>query len=125
MSTDCEGILRRFLVLNPTKRCSLEVRKQQQVSDMLSRSVKTFNLSKDNKTTQDQCVFVKIQFLFILCLLFFFLTLHSFILFCPQQIMRDKWINSGYDGKELKPFSEPVEDLNDTSRIGRNKPLFN
>ncbi|XP_037123420.1 MAP/microtubule affinity-regulating kinase 4 isoform X2 [Syngnathus acus] len=24
MSTDCEGILRRFLVLNPTKRCSLE-----------------------------------------------------------------------------------------------------
>ncbi|XP_075892679.1 MAP/microtubule affinity-regulating kinase 4 isoform X2 [Nelusetta ayraudi] len=57
MSTDCEGILRRFLVLNPTKRCSLE------------------------------------------------------------QIMRDKWINSGYDGKELKPFLEPVEDLNDTSRI--------
>ncbi|XP_061916599.1 MAP/microtubule affinity-regulating kinase 4 isoform X3 [Entelurus aequoreus] len=24
MSTDCEGILRRFLVLNPTKRCSLQ-----------------------------------------------------------------------------------------------------
>ncbi|KAG7245673.1 hypothetical protein CRUP_024763, partial [Coryphaenoides rupestris] len=24
MSTDCEGILRRFLVLNPTKRCTLE-----------------------------------------------------------------------------------------------------
>lgn len=70
MSTDCEGILRRFLVLNPTKRCSLEVRKQQQVSDMLTRSVKTFNLSKDNKTTQDQCVFAKIQFLFILCLFF-------------------------------------------------------
>lgn len=27
MSTDCEGILRRFLVLNPTKRCTLEVRR--------------------------------------------------------------------------------------------------
>lgn len=26
MSTDCEGILRRFLVLNPAKRCTLEVR---------------------------------------------------------------------------------------------------
>ncbi|KAG7264734.1 hypothetical protein CRUP_025912 [Coryphaenoides rupestris] len=26
MSTDCEGILRRFLVLNPTKRCTLDVR---------------------------------------------------------------------------------------------------
>lgn len=39
--------------------------------------------------------------------------------------MKDKWINSGYDGKELKPFSEPVEDLNDTTRIGRSKPLSN
>lgn len=26
MSTDCENILRRFLVLNPAKRCTLEVR---------------------------------------------------------------------------------------------------
>lgn len=39
--------------------------------------------------------------------------------------MKDKWINSGYDGKELKPFSEPVEDLNDTTRIGRNDLLSN
>ncbi|XP_070762052.1 MAP/microtubule affinity-regulating kinase 4 [Enoplosus armatus] len=57
MSTDCEGILRRFLVLNPSKRCSLE------------------------------------------------------------QIMKDKWINVGYDSEELKPHTEPVEDLNDTNRI--------
>ncbi|KAM7412610.1 hypothetical protein PAMA_020133 [Pampus argenteus] len=57
MSTDCEGILRRFLVLNPAKRCSLE------------------------------------------------------------QIMKDKWLNVSYDGEELKPHKEPVEDFNDTSRI--------
>uniref|UniRef100_A0A665TNJ1 non-specific serine/threonine protein kinase n=1 Tax=Echeneis naucrates TaxID=173247 RepID=A0A665TNJ1_ECHNA len=57
MSTDCEGILRRFLVLNPAKRCSLE------------------------------------------------------------QIMKDKWINVGFDGDELKPHAEPVEDFNDTNRI--------
>uniref|UniRef100_A0A8C7FM66 non-specific serine/threonine protein kinase n=1 Tax=Oncorhynchus kisutch TaxID=8019 RepID=A0A8C7FM66_ONCKI len=57
MSTDCEGILRRFLVLNPTKRCTLE------------------------------------------------------------QIMNDKWINSGYDGEELKAHIEPLEDHNDGSRI--------
>ncbi|XP_069390223.1 MAP/microtubule affinity-regulating kinase 4 isoform X4 [Paralichthys olivaceus] len=57
MSTDCEGILRRFLVLNPTKRCSLE------------------------------------------------------------QIMKDKWINVGYDSEELKPHTEPVEDFNDNGRI--------
>ncbi|KAG5837315.1 hypothetical protein ANANG_G00237990 [Anguilla anguilla] len=57
MSTDCEGILRRFLVLNPTKRCTLE------------------------------------------------------------QIMKDKWMNAGYEGEELKPHVEPVEDYNDASRI--------
>ncbi|XP_017291767.1 MAP/microtubule affinity-regulating kinase 4 isoform X6 [Kryptolebias marmoratus] len=57
MSTDCEGILRRFLVLNPTKRCSLE------------------------------------------------------------QIMKDKWINVGYDGDELKPHIEPEEGFSDTSRV--------
>ncbi|XP_058490710.1 MAP/microtubule affinity-regulating kinase 4 isoform X1 [Solea solea] len=57
MSTDCEGIIRRFLVLNPAKRCSLE------------------------------------------------------------QIMKDKWINNGYDGDDLKPHSEPAEDMNDSSRI--------
>lgn len=57
MSTDCENILRRFLVLNPTKRCTLE------------------------------------------------------------QIMKDKWINVGYDGDDLKPYKEPEEDFGDTKRI--------
>ncbi|KAL2095399.1 hypothetical protein ACEWY4_010118 [Coilia grayii] len=57
MSTDCEGILRRFLVLNPTKRCTLE------------------------------------------------------------QIMKDKWINAGYEGDELKPHTEPVADYSDATRI--------
>uniref|UniRef100_A0A8D3BJC1 non-specific serine/threonine protein kinase n=1 Tax=Scophthalmus maximus TaxID=52904 RepID=A0A8D3BJC1_SCOMX len=57
MSTDCEGILRRFLVLNPTKRCTLD------------------------------------------------------------QVMKDKWINSGYDGEDLKPHIEPVEDFSDPARI--------
>ncbi|XP_036417192.1 MAP/microtubule affinity-regulating kinase 4 isoform X1 [Colossoma macropomum] len=57
MSTDCESILRRFLVLNPTKRCSLE------------------------------------------------------------QIMKDKWMNVGYEGDELKPHVEPLEDYNDPERI--------
>uniref|UniRef100_A0A3Q3K4S6 non-specific serine/threonine protein kinase n=1 Tax=Monopterus albus TaxID=43700 RepID=A0A3Q3K4S6_MONAL len=57
MSTDCEGILRRFLVLNPAKRCTLE------------------------------------------------------------QVMKDKWINTGYEGDELKPHIEPVEDYSDPARI--------
>nr|XP_060640506.1 MAP/microtubule affinity-regulating kinase 4 isoform X2 [Anolis sagrei ordinatus] len=57
MSTDCENILRRFLVLNPAKRCTLE------------------------------------------------------------QIMKDKWINIGYEGDELKPYKEPEEDFADAKRI--------
>ncbi|NWU73740.1 MARK4 kinase, partial [Pterocles burchelli] len=57
MSTDCENILRRFLVLNPAKRCTLE------------------------------------------------------------QIMKDKWLNIGYEGDELRPYAEPEEDLGDTKRI--------
>ncbi|XP_062844316.1 MAP/microtubule affinity-regulating kinase 4 isoform X1 [Trichomycterus rosablanca] len=57
MSTDCEGILRRFLVLNPTKRCTLE------------------------------------------------------------QVMKDKWMNTGYEGDELKPHIEPAEDYSDAKRI--------
>uniref|UniRef100_A0A8C8JNJ6 non-specific serine/threonine protein kinase n=1 Tax=Oncorhynchus tshawytscha TaxID=74940 RepID=A0A8C8JNJ6_ONCTS len=57
MSTDCEGILRRFLVLNPTKRCTLD------------------------------------------------------------QVMKDKWINAGYDEDSLKPHTEPVEDYSDAARI--------
>ncbi|XP_069735328.1 MAP/microtubule affinity-regulating kinase 4 isoform X2 [Phaenicophaeus curvirostris] len=57
MSTDCENILRRFLVLNPAKRCTLE------------------------------------------------------------QIMKDKWLNIGYEGDELRPYREPEEDLGDAQRI--------
>ncbi|XP_067830975.1 MAP/microtubule affinity-regulating kinase 3-like isoform X2 [Heptranchias perlo] len=57
MSTDCENILKRFLVLNPAKRGTLE------------------------------------------------------------QIMKDKWINIGCDGEELRPYVEPEPDLGDSKRI--------
>lgn len=35
-----------------------------------------------------------------------------------QQIMKDKWINIGYEGDELKPYKEPEEDFGDAKRIG-------
>lgn len=35
-----------------------------------------------------------------------------------QQVMKDKWINSGYEGDDLKPHIEPVEDYSDPNRIG-------
>ena len=57
MSTDCETLLKKFLVLNPAKRASLET------------------------------------------------------------IMKDKWMNVGYEDDELKPFVEPEQDYTDQIRI--------
>lgn len=57
MSTDCENLLKKFLVLNPAKRASLE------------------------------------------------------------SIMRDKWMNTGYDDDELRPYVEPQQDFKDHNRI--------
>ncbi len=57
MSTDCENLLKKFLVLNPLKRATLE------------------------------------------------------------NIMKDKWMNIGYEDDELKPYNEPTLDLNEQSRI--------
>ncbi|XP_074547240.1 serine/threonine-protein kinase MARK1 [Halichoeres trimaculatus] len=57
MSTDCENLLKKLLVLNPSKRGSL------------------------------------------------------------QQIMKDRWMNVGYEEKELKTYNEPEQDFNDLKRI--------
>ncbi|XP_029983352.1 MAP/microtubule affinity-regulating kinase 3a isoform X11 [Sphaeramia orbicularis] len=57
MSTDCENLLKRFLVLNPAKRGTLE------------------------------------------------------------QIMKDRWINAGFEEDELKPYVEPELDITDQKRI--------
>jgi len=57
MSTDCENLLKKFLVLNPARRASLEV------------------------------------------------------------IMKDKWMNMGYEDDDLKPYIEPIQDWNDRKRI--------
>ncbi|KAK2855781.1 hypothetical protein Q5P01_004516 [Channa striata] len=57
MSTDCENLLKRFLVLNPGKRGTLE------------------------------------------------------------QVMKDRWINAGFDDDMLKPFAEPELDIRDQKRI--------
>ncbi|TRY87660.1 hypothetical protein DNTS_013609, partial [Danionella cerebrum] len=57
MSTDCENLLKKFLILNPTKRGSLE-----------------------------------------------------------QQVMKDRWMNVGYEEEELKPYIEPQPDYKDPRR---------
>lgn len=58
MSSDCENLLKKFLVLNPARRATLE------------------------------------------------------------NIMRDKWMNVGYEEDELKPYIEPEPDFKDHKRIG-------
>ncbi|KAL1243708.1 MAP/microtubule affinity-regulating kinase [Trichinella spiralis] len=57
MSTDCENLLKKFLVLTPVRRASLET------------------------------------------------------------IMKDRWMNIGYDDDELKPYKEPPRDMSDWKRI--------
>ncbi|KAM8915316.1 MAP/microtubule affinity-regulating kinase 3a isoform 24-T29 [Spinachia spinachia] len=64
MSTDCENLLKRFLVLNPSKRGTLEVREDAE-----------------------------------------------------NQIMKDRWINAGFEEDELKPYIEPELDITDQKRI--------
>ena len=34
--------------------------------------------------------------------------------------MRDRWINMGYEDKDLKPYREPLKDLIDPKRIGND-----
>uniref|UniRef100_A0A8B9KIP2 MAP/microtubule affinity-regulating kinase 3 n=1 Tax=Astyanax mexicanus TaxID=7994 RepID=A0A8B9KIP2_ASTMX len=60
MSTDCENLLKKFLILNPTKRGSLE------------------------------------------------------------QVMKDRWMNVGYEEEELKPYIEPQPDYKDPKRTGQH-----
>uniref|UniRef100_A0A1I8B157 Protein kinase domain-containing protein n=1 Tax=Meloidogyne hapla TaxID=6305 RepID=A0A1I8B157_MELHA len=57
LSTDCENLVKKFLVLNPARRGTLET------------------------------------------------------------IMRDKWMNMGYEEEELRPYTEPAKDVRDERRI--------
>lgn len=38
-----------------------------------------------------------------------------------QQIMKDRWINAGFEEDELKPYTEPELDITDQKRIGKKK----
>lgn len=57
MSTDCENLLKKFLVLNPAKRASLET------------------------------------------------------------IMKDRWMNIGYEEDEMRPYIEPLKDIFDSKKV--------
>lgn len=46
--------------------------------------------------------------------------IHCLFVYCVQNIMKDKWMNMGYEDDELKPYVEPEPDFKDLKRIGRN-----
>ena len=37
-----------------------------------------------------------------------------------QTIMKDKWMNIGYEDEELRPYAEPEPDLNDPIRMRKS-----
>lgn len=37
---------------------------------------------------------------------------------CSQAIMKDKWMNIGFEEDELRPYIEPDRNMNDAIRIG-------
>lgn len=41
--------------------------------------------------------------------------------YSKQQIMRDRWMNVGYEEEELKPYIEPQPDYKDPRRTGGKK----
>ena len=46
-------------------------------------------------------------------------------MFCFRQtIMKDRWINMGWEENELKPYKEPPKDILDTNRIGKIHPSW-
>lgn len=57
-----------------------------------------------------------------ICLLDYliFYVLKISLSFGLQTIMRDRWINVGYEDKELKPYKEPCRDKLDPKRIGKS-----
>lgn len=41
-----------------------------------------------------------------------------------QNIMKDKWMNMGYEDDELKPYLEPEPDYRDHKRIGESASMY-
>lgn len=38
--------------------------------------------------------------------------------------MKDKWMNTGYEDDELKPYLEPEPDYKDHKRIGESASMY-
>lgn len=149
MSTDCENLLKKLLVLNPGKRGSLQVKPaSQEVKPAVCKlhastaqkrkvnfkwdaslarfpsedaSLRVYIISKS--TRRSKWDFICIYILDVTSWLPSTAWQH-FCLFDSQQIMKDRWMNAGYDEDHLKPYIEPEQDFNDLKRIGQINSIF-
>ncbi|EUB61371.1 MAP/microtubule affinity-regulating kinase 3 [Echinococcus granulosus] len=104
MSTDCEALLRKMLHLNPAKRHTLEARPQNFLH--ISPCISLMGAHKDSREKIDHWM------------------LDHKAPLLPLgavdeiwSVMKDKWINTGYEDSPLTPYVEPEPDLNDPVRI--------
>ena len=70
-----------------------------------------------------RCSTLKIRQISMLHNIYFSASYHSLFL-CFQTIMKDKWMNMGYDDEELKPYLEPEPDYKDHKRIGESASMY-
>lgn len=108
MSTDCENLLKRLLVLNPGKRGSLEVQAFLRIP--INTAVRVPASAYVRPWIQLFVEFCKVSARRV--------HLNMRLNFLTKQIMKDRWMNVGHEEEELKPYTEPEADLSDTKRIG-------
>ncbi|KAK3092537.1 hypothetical protein FSP39_004100 [Pinctada imbricata] len=108
MSTDCENLLKKFLVLNPTKRASLENIMRDKWMNIGYEDDDLKPYIEPPADVLDPLRIGKAQTTS--------LPVVSFV-YHIHNIMRDRWINMGYEEKELKPYKEPPKDLLDSKRL--------
>ncbi|CAC5383786.1 MARK [Mytilus coruscus] len=103
MSTDCENLLKKFLVLNPTKRASLENIMRDKWMNVGFEDDELLPYVEPPADVLDP---VRIGN-----------NLDTDQMLLTVNIMKDRWNNMGYEDRELKPYSEPPKDLLDSKRI--------
>lgn len=48
----------------------------------------------------------------------------AYTLYPMQGVMKDRWMNIGFEDDELKPYMEPKPDLNDQARIRESATIY-
>ncbi|XP_074165304.1 serine/threonine-protein kinase MARK1 isoform X3 [Sminthopsis crassicaudata] len=122
MSTDCENLLKKLLVLNPIKRGSLEDEKKRKNLTSLTllplpNNLPPYPLLSFFGMMHQSCKEPEDELQQLHSLLEQRCLKSKMNLEILKQIMKDRWMNVGHEEEELKPYTEPEPDFNDTKRI--------